>query len=68
MRRDYATGLSKQYLEYLGVTSVSEDGKEIYKNGKLVKIHNDGNYNLITFYDPILRESIPKDLRTNASG
>lgn len=68
MRRDYATGLSKQYLEYLGITSVSEDGKEIYKNGKLVKIHSDGNYNLINFYDPILRESIPKERRTNASG
>ena len=68
MRKNYATSLCKQYLEYLGITHVSEDGKEIYKNGKLVKQCNDGRYNLIELYDPIVRQAVPKEKRTNASG
>ena len=42
MRKDYATSLSRPYLEYLGITHISEDGKEIYRNGKLIKQSWDG--------------------------
>ena len=68
MRRDYAASLSKPYLEYLGITHVSEDGKEIYRNGKLIKQSCDGQYMLITLYDPVIRESIPKEKRLSSSG
>lgn len=69
MRQQYATGMNKQYLEYLGITYVSEDGKTILgKDGKELKQHNDGRYLLIQAYDPIKRQSTPKELRTNTSG
>lgn len=68
MRKNYATSLCKEYLQYLGITHVSEDGKEIYKNGKLIKQCNDGRYNLIELYDPIIRQAVPKEKRTNSSG
>ena len=68
MRKDYATSLSRPYLEYLGITHISEDGKEIYRNGKLIKQSWDGQYMLVTLYDPIIRESIPKEKRLSSSG
>ena len=68
-RQEYAMSINKQYLQYLGVTSVSEDGKEIVMNGKKVaKQYFDGNYYSILFYDPIRRQAVPKELRTNTTG
>ena len=48
---------------------MSEDGKEIVMNNK--KIANqyfDGKYYSILLYDPIRRQAVPKELRTNATG
>lgn len=68
-RQEYAMSISKQYLEYLGITSVSEDGKEIVMKGnKTLNQHFDGRYLLISLYDPIKRQAVPKELRTNQSG
>lgn len=69
MRQEYAMSINKQYLEYLGITSVSEDGKEIIMNGKkTLKQYFDGKYYSILLYDPIRRQAVPKELRTNATG
>lgn len=65
---NYAKTLTRDYLEYLGITYVSEDGTKIMKGDKEVSIHTDGKYNLITLYDPALRKAIPLEKRTNASG
>ena len=44
-RQEYAMSINKQYLQYLGVTSVSEDGKEIIMNDKKVaNQYFDGRY------------------------
>lgn len=69
MRKEYAMSINKEYLQYLGVTSVSEDGKEIVVNGnKTLKQYFDGNYYSILLYDPIRRQAVPKELRTNTTG
>lgn len=63
----YARKLTKDYLLYLGITSVTADGI-VYKKGKELKPIYDGRYYLIQLYDPAIRQSIPKEKRTNASG
>lgn len=69
MKRNYAESLSKEYLEYLGITKVSEDGKEIWKDNKLLKLHlNNAGYYIVMLYDPIKRQQVPKECRTSASG
>ena len=69
MRQEYAMSINKEYLQYLGITSVSEDGKEIVVNGKKVlNQYFDGNYYSILLYDPIRRQAVKKELRTNTTG
>ena len=64
----YAERLTKDYLEYLGITNVSEDGTKIMKGDKEVTQHYDGHYKLCTLYDPLVRQAIPPAQRNNASG
>ena len=48
---------------------MSEDGKEIVMNGnKTLNQYFDGNYYSILLYDPIRRQAVPKELRTNTTG
>lgn len=69
MGRNYAESLSKSYLEYLGITHVSKDGKEIWKGDKLMSQYDRGDgYLQILLYDPLKRQQIPAELRTNSSG
>jgi hypothetical protein len=65
---NYAQTLTKDYLEYLGITEVSEDGTKIMKGDKEVTQHFDGHYKLITLYDPAIRQACPKELRTTTTG
>jgi hypothetical protein len=64
----YATHLTRDYLEYLGITEVSKDGTKIMKGDKEITQHYDGRYNLITLYDPAIRQATPIELRTNTTG
>ena len=68
MRSDYGTQLTRDYLEYLGITEVLEDGTKIMKGDKDVIQHYDGRYMLVTLYDPAIRKACPKELRTNTTG
>lgn len=68
MATNYAQTLTKDYLEYLGVTEVSEDGTKIMKGEQELKQHYDGRYKLVTLYDPAIRQATPKELRTNTTG
>lgn len=68
MAKTYASTLTRDYLEYLGITEVSEDGTKIMKGDKEVTQHFDGHYKLITLYDPAIRKATPADLRTNTTG
>lgn len=69
----YAKPLTKEDLIRYKITDVSEDGKHIYKNGietkqfpKNKKYPN--SYKTIMIYDPLLRQLVPKEERTNSSG
>lgn len=65
----YAKELTRDYLEYLGITHVTEDGLHIYKGEKeLHQSLTDNGYLNILLYDPRLRESVPKEYRTNTTG
>lgn len=69
MKRNYAESLSKEYLEYLGITKVSEDGKEIWKDDKLLTQYGDQDgYLKVSLYDPIKRQQVPQECRTASSG
>ena len=70
MRQEYAAGFNKEYLQYLGITHVSENGKEIWKGDKLVnqQPHKRDGYLRITLYDPIKRQGVPLAERTNTTG
>lgn len=68
MRQTYGTQLTRDYLEYLGITEVSDDGTKIMKGDKELKQHCDGRYNLISLYDPAIRQACPAELRTNSTG
>lgn len=63
----YAKELTKDYLKYLGFTNVTPDGR-IFKGDKEVHQLFDGRYKLVLAYDPEIRQSIPKEERTTASG
>lgn len=68
MRREYAKTLTRDYLEYLGITNVTEDA-HVFKGDKelsLVKAKN-GYFN-IQLYDPAIRQATPPELRTNQTG
>lgn len=68
MRANYGTQLTRDYLEYLGITEVSEDGTKIMKGGKEITQHFANDYKNITLYDPALRQNTPKEKRTNTTG
>lgn len=68
MSQTYAKHLTRDYLEYLGITEVSEDGTKIMKGDKELNQHFDGHYKLITLYDPAIRQACPVELRTNTTG
>ena len=64
----YAKTLTRDYLEYLGITEVSEDGTKIMKGDKEIKQHSDGYYMVVSLYDPAIRQATPKEKRTNSTG
>lgn len=68
MAKTYASTLTKDYLEYLGITEVSEDGTKIMKGEQELKQHYDGHYKLVNLYDPAIRKMTPVKLRTNSTG
>ena len=63
----YATTLTRDYLEYLGITNVTEDGK-IFKGDTEVAQYYDGRYLLVNFYDPAIRRVTPPEERSNSTG
>ena len=63
----YATTLTRNYLEYLGITNVTEDGR-IFKGNKEVTQYYDGRYLLVQFYDPAIRRATPPEKRLNNTG
>ena len=68
-RRPYAGVLTKEYLEYLGITGVSIDGKHIYnKYGREYCQVCDGRYLLIEVYDPARRAQVPPEYRNSNTG
>lgn len=64
----YAKMITRDYLEYLGITDVSEDGTKIMRGDKELPQHFDGYYNSVFLYDPAIRQSVPKEERTNTTG
>lgn len=68
MRKEYATALTRDYLEYLGITEVSKDGTKIMKGDTEVKQHFDGRYYNINLYDPGVRKQTPAEKRKNNTG
>jgi hypothetical protein len=70
MGRIYAEALTKEYLQYLGITHISEDGKEIWKGDVLCPTvpKNNGYLKINYLYDPVKRQRVPKELRDNATG
>lgn len=61
--------ITKSYLEYLGVTEVTEDGKVFTKRGeRKPKVRNKAGRLSIALYDDENRKSIPKDKRNSNSG
>lgn len=65
---NYAKVLTRDYLEYLGITEVSEDGTKIMKGDKELVQHFDGRYKLVTLYDPAIRHACPNELKNAATG
>lgn len=70
MGRIYAEALSKDYLQYLGITHISKDGKEVWKGDTLcpLKLKSNGYLKINYLYDPIKRQRVPKEFRDNATG
>lgn len=68
--REYAGLLTKDYLQFLGITEVSRDGKHIYKNGHEIKQAgpNNSGYMFILTHDPIKYQQVPVELRTSTCG
>ena len=68
--REYAGLLTKDYLQFLGITDVSRDGKHIYKNGHELKQAgpNNSGYMFILVHDPIRYQQVPEELRTSTCG
>lgn len=71
-----AKQITKSYLEYLGVTDVTPDGRVFTKNGERKpqlrslpgKYSNNKGYLEIKFYDSEKYKSVPKEQRTDNSG
>lgn len=68
MRQNYGTQLTRDYLEYLGVTEVSVDGTKIMKGDQELTQHECGGYRTICLYDPAKRKLIPMEDRANTTG
>lgn len=64
----YASQLTRDYLEYLGITEVSRDGLKIMKGDKELVQRYDGRYKSVILYDPAIRQATPVELRKNTSG
>jgi hypothetical protein len=71
-RRTYASEVTKEYLQKLGIEYVSTDGLTVIKKGKKVNIcvseKSKKPYGKVFFYDPDRYASVPKEERTSASG
>ena len=66
---NYAKTLTRDYLEYLGITFVSEDGTKIMKGDTEITQHQlNSTYRTIILYDPAVRKAIPLDQRNSGSG
>lgn len=70
MRREYAKTLTRDYLEYLGVTNVTEDARVFSGEKELKPVipKNGKGYWNIQFYDPAIRQATPPELRTSSTG
>lgn len=68
MRQNYATHLTRDYLEFLGITNVTEDGKIFTKDGEIIPYPRKDGYTQIALYSPTIRQSIAPKERTAASG
>lgn len=69
MKSAYAKQISKDYLKYLGINEVSDDGLHIYRNGKEIKQYvNNSGYLVVVLYDPALRQLISPEVRNSGSG
>ena len=64
----YAETLTRDYLEYLGITDVLEDGTKIMKGGQELTQHPTGDYKTVSLYDPAIRQATSKEDRTNVTG
>ena len=60
----YASMLTRDYLEYLGITNVTEDGRVFKGETELTQV-SDGRYLLVQLYDPALRLTVPFEKRHN---
>lgn len=58
----YATMLTRDYLEYLGITNVTQDGRIFKGDNELTQVY-DGRYLLVQLYDPALRLTVPFEKR-----
>jgi hypothetical protein len=66
--RKYAKELTRDYLEYLGITNVTEDA-HVFKGEKELTQHETSNgYFNVQLYDPLLRQTVPMEQRTSATG
>lgn len=67
-----AAKITKEYLQSLGVESVSPDGKVIMYKGKEAKIFKSRSgkkqYLNVRFYDPALRLTVPVEERNGSTG
>lgn len=74
MRQKYASKLTKEDLIKFGITEVSEDGLTILnKKSKPIKQYlknkkKPDGYKQIMLYDPLKRQLVPKEKRTNSTG
>ena len=63
----YASMITKDYLQYLGITDVTLDGHVYSKDGELTQYDKNG-YKDIHLYDPYIRQLCPECLRTTSRG
>lgn len=68
MRQNYGTQLTRDYLEYLGITEVSKDGTKVMKGDQELTQYECGGYRTVSLYDPAKRQLIPKEDRTTTTG
>ena len=71
-RRTYCNEITKAYLQKLGVEYVSTDGTVVICKGKQKSINVSSTakrpYGKVTFHDPELYASVPKEERKDSSG